>query len=352
MRKNALLNLVKQTMLLWCFWVLLRYALGDDVKDVALFVVQNSFYLIAFVIVISINTFYLFPNFYVRKRYVLYVLLSAVLITMTAVIVYHKVFPWGNWYSEFLRMKFESLGSGRPPKSSNARWLPYIAPLVIAYLGNTAFEAMRFARVKENEFIESEKQKLETELKFLKSQVNPHFLFNSLNNIYSLSITDTKKAPDSIMRLSEILRYMVYDSQSKKVPLESEINYIKNYIELMNLKDSRGMNIQMDFEIESSRVQIVPLLFIPFIENAFKHSRIEDLSSGFINIRLKSTISSIEFSVENSIPEIKMCKDKVGGVGLENTRKRLLILYPDQHELKIDYSEERFIIDLKLELNG
>lgn len=202
---------------------------------------------------------------------------------------------------------------------------------------------------KENEFIEAEKEKLKTELKFLKSQVNPHFLFNALNNIYSLSITKSDQTSESIMQLSEMLRYMVYDSRETKVPLKSEINYIENFIELIKLKDSRGLDIKVNLDISHSETLIAPLLFIPFIENAFKHSKIENIENGYVHILLKATKEKVALHVVNSIPKNNFTKDEIGGIGLENTKKRLSLLYPEnQHQLTINTDPNRFEIILKI----
>ncbi len=153
------------------------------------------------------------------------------------------------------------------------------------------------------------------------------------------------------MQLSEILRYMVYDSNEEKVPLKSEINYIENFVDLQLLKDSRGMNVELDLDKTASHLMVAPLLFIPFVENAFKHSKIENLKEGFIKIRLKADSNKVTFHVTNSIPENNFNKDQVGGVGLENTRKRLELLYPDnQYDLKIKQTDKQFEVILNITL--
>jgi len=158
------------------------------------------------------------------------------------------------------------------------------------------------------------------------------------------------KAPGNLMRLSEMLRYMLYDSNDGKVPLQKEIDYLENYISLASLKDSRGLNINVDLDKSQVGLQVAPLLLIPFVENAFKHSKIEDIKNGFINISLKTSNQQIEFSIENSIPNTVFKKDKVGGIGLPNTKKRLELLYPNKHELKISENVNVYSVLLKLDL--
>ncbi len=160
-------------------------------------------------------------------------------------------------------------------------------------------------------------------LKFLKSQINPHFLFNTLNNIYTLSMLKSDQTPDMILKLSNMLRYILYECSDKdKVPIAKEVAYIRNYIDLQLLKDSEIKNIHFEEGIKDN-VAIAPMLLIPFIENSFKHSRIEDTEKGWINIKLSCNRKEIFFSCENSLPAVEYKKDKTGGIGIENARRRL-----------------------------
>jgi len=236
--------------------------------------------------------------------------------------------------------------------NSGIRWFREFIHLLVAFLGSTVIGITRFANKKEKEAIYLQNEKLETELKFLKSQINPHFLFNAMNNIYSLAVIQAPKTPECVMQLSEILRYMVYDSNEAYVSLKNEINYIENFIDLQLLKNSKGMNVQLDLDKSAPNLQIAPLLFIPFVENAFKHSEIESLQDGFIKISLKVFEKEIAFKVINNKPKEEFTKDRVGGVGLTNTKKRLALLYPDnQHSLIINDSDEYFEVNLKIILS-
>jgi len=152
------------------------------------------------------------------------------------------------------------------------------------------------------------------------------------------------------MRLSEMLRYMLYDSNDGTVPLQKEIEYLENYINLASLKDSRGLNIKVDLDKSQPGLMVAPLLFIPFVENAFKHSKIEDLKNGFIDISLKTSHKQIEFIIENSIPNVVFTKDKLGGIGLPNTKQRLDLLYPNKHLLSISDNGKVYSVYLKLDL--
>lgn len=193
-------------------------------------------------------------------------------------------------------------------------------------------------------------QNLRNEMKFLKSQINPHFLFNALNNIYSLSIRNSIKTPDMILKLSAMLRYVLYDSEGKKVPLYKEVDYIKNFIDFQRVKIEGIPNIHVDIERIDGQVMIEPMLLIPFIENAFKYSKIEDTKNGWIKILLSTERGVLKFEIRNSLL-IKNVNGDLGGIGIENTRQRLKMLYPDKHELYVGQKEDEFMVLLKIEIN-
>ena len=203
-------------------------------------------------------------------------------------------------------------------------------------------------RLHENEKLLT-KEKLETELKLLKAQINPHFIFNALNNIYSLTYMQSKKAPESVLKLSEMLRYVFYDCNKDRVPLSAEVQYIKNFIAFQQIKSEFAQNISLKTEINGANLEIAPMLFIPFIENAFKYSRIEENESAFINIKIIHQDSKLHFIIKNSFPENN--KPLPGsGMGIKNVKYRLDIIYPKKYELVINEGGGLFNIDLRLDV--
>lgn len=344
-------RVVWQILLWWAAWVLVSFFLTNGIDNPTRFLNASLGSFIGICIVIGINMELLLPRLYFRRKTALFIVAGVLLIGTSAWLIYGDVLPW----SEVFNQRGGRSGK-RPPlpdkmrKSFNGiRWLGRSMPFIIAFLGSTLVEIARFANQKEKEAIRSEKEKLETEVKFLKSQINPHFLFNALNNIYTLAVIKAPQTPESVMQLSEILRYMVYDSNEERVKLEDEVNYIENYVNLKLLKDSKGMDVTLNLDKTAPGLLVAPLLFIPFVENAFKHSKIEDRGSGFIRIQLDVRGKLIEFSVENSLPDHHFTKDQVGGVGLDNIRKRLQLLYPGNlHHLLINQSSDRFTIHLSL----
>ena len=189
-------------------------------------------------------------------------------------------------------------------------------------------------------------ERINAELAFLRSQVSPHFLFNSLNNIYSLSYKKSDKAPDAILKLSELTRYMLYEKQDI-ILLEKEWQYILNFISLQELRYESPLDVNVEMVGDIHTTYIAPHLLIPFVENAFKHGNVQDKESPLI-IRLAVNENEIIFEVKNKIAFQQ--KDKDGGIGLENVRRRLELLYPAAHELIIKRQNDTFDIFLKIKL--
>jgi two-component system, LytTR family, sensor kinase len=192
---------------------------------------------------------------------------------------------------------------------------------------------------------ELEKEQAVTELAYLKSQINPHFLFNTLNDIYALTYQQAKEAPEAVLKLSALLRYMLRESNDKYAPIEKEIDYIKNVIELYEIGQKGHAYINFELDGVITKQKIAPLILINFVENAFKHGIVNDPLTPIV-IRLKINESSLSFSVTNS--KNNDYKDSVGGIGLRNVERRLALLYPNQHNLIVNNENDTFTIKLSL----
>ncbi|MBC8111801.1 MAG: histidine kinase [Verrucomicrobia bacterium] len=191
---------------------------------------------------------------------------------------------------------------------------------------------------------------LESELNFLKSQVNPHFLFNTLNNIYALCLLNSPYAATMVGRLSDMMRYMIYDCNADRVSLQKEIEYLTNYMDLHKLKSDKELNVQLVIEGNPEKVKIVPLLLINFLENSFKHGDIHFNREGYIYINICVEMNIVTFLIHNSFrrkPRFPVTKESIG---LANVKQRLNLLYPNQHSLKIVSNDTIFEVELKLVL--
>ena len=201
----------------------------------------------------------------------------------------------------------------------------------------------------EKERKELEKEKLNSELAFLKNQISPHFFFNTLNNIYSLIGIDTEEAQQSVHKLSKLMRYLLYESEQGESTLSDEIAFMKNYIDLMKLRLSHKVKLSVSLPENITDLRIPPLLFIPFVENAFKHG-ISYREPSFIDLKMIVEGNQISFLARNSLGTGNQPADKqYSGIGLENVKKRLKLLFPDSHQLKIEQTQNEFNVTLKLE---
>jgi len=193
-------------------------------------------------------------------------------------------------------------------------------------------------------------QKKSNELAMLKHQLNPHFLFNTLNNLYSLTITKSEKAPKIIGKLSDILDYVLYRSSDKFVPLQKEVKLIENYLVLEKVR--YGNRVEINFEKKiNSELKIAPLLLLTFVENAFKHGVSQELDKATINILIKTNNNSIDFYVQNTKPKQETNNEikSTNGIGIKNVEKQLKLLYDNDYNLKLENAQSFFKVNLNLE---
>jgi len=197
-----------------------------------------------------------------------------------------------------------------------------------------------------------EQKNLKIELEMLRSRINPHFLFNTLNNIDALIRKDPERASEVLIKLSQEMRYMLYDSNADKVSLALEVEFIKDYITLQKLRFKNPDVIELALEGNFENIMLPPMLFIPFIENAFKYCNKIDVEKAIV-IRLSVKDNELIFRSTNYYdPELKASNIKTGGIGLEVVEKRLDLLYPDKHDFKINKQDCQFEVFLKIKLDG
>ena len=230
--------------------------------------------------------------------------------------------------------------------------LTYLVTLVIVFISLSVtllFEKER----KKNELAYYEREKKEMELFALKNQIDSHFLFNTLNNIYGLALKKSDLTPRGILLLSEILSFVIYETKNDYYPLNKEIQLINNYIELEKMRYSDSFNIDFVTNDISEDSFITPLILFTFLENSFKHGVSKTIHNPWVKIRLKSGVSEIFFEIENSVPENPENSRQDGnkGIGLENIRRRLALLYPQMHKLVTRSNDNSFYAGLTLYKN-
>jgi two-component system LytT family sensor kinase len=353
MRKNAPTYL---HLFLWLLYALLLFLLLIRSFSMADTLAKGSVMLLMHVALFYLNSEVLIPQL-IRNRKIIYYVL-AVLFILLAMYVF---FRWFNRFftpediQEMIRQRGLGMRNPRVPKIPNpgnllrTRIILEIFALFLVLIVSTAYALSRYSRSREKEESERKSEQMKSEMTFLKSQINPHFLFNALNNIYSLSLTGSKEAPDMILKLSHMLRYMIYECNETRVSLDKEWEYIQHFIDFQRLKSSEELNIQMDYINQKENTLIVPMLLIPFIENAFKHSNVENAKNGWVRINLNNQPDSLTFMVENSIPEKRIEKDKVGGIGLKNVKRRLELAYPNRYQLILNETQSFYSVNLHIQ---
>ena len=296
------------------------------------------------IVLFYINYFYLVPKLLLKKGTGYYIMVCLLLIAVSMLVINYGLAPKPQFVPEF---------QGNRPPPINERAIHFLFAMMNL---SAPFFVSSFLRVylewRKNEDLRKkvENEKVNSELQFLKTQLNPHFLFNSLNTIYSLSVKKSSGTPDAIISLSEMMRYMLYEADKDKVPLSKELEYIKNYVQLQKLRLSDSANVTLKISGEEKGKDIAPLLFISFIENAFKYGT-DYTGKTFVDISFVIGQNTIKFSIKNIIGAYRK-QEANSGVGLENTRNRLQLLYPGSHDLQIFDIGENYIVNLTLDLQS
>lgn len=279
---------------------------------------------------------YLYLRFFNRRYWWLYVLSGLLLLCIS---IWLKFFIMGTWFPEALEKKHETYGL-------------IIGGSIDFYFISLAYSRISYAIRREREQKERQAQQLATELKFLRSQISPHFLFNVLTNLVSLARKKSDRIEPALIMLADLMRYMLYDTQGKRVALSTEILYLNNYIELQRLRF--GSDVLIDSRIDAGPqgdiCTIEPMLLIPFVENAFKHG-VGTTEQPKIVIHLSTKDGWMQFEVSNTYDEtVSAGKEEHTGLGLNNVRTRLTLLYPKEHTLVIRKENNWFNIVLTLNL--
>ena len=279
------------------------------------------------------NALVLVPRFFYAKKYVLYI--ASVVLSFVVIILLHTtlIIPiiFGR-QTFFLRSLQRNL-----------------VPFLFTVIASAAYEIIYDKFKADATAATLQKENLKTELSFLRSQVSPHFLFNVLNNIVAMVRLKSEELEPTVLKLSSLLQYMLYESSDEKVLLKNEVDCLHDYIDLQKLRFSSQLQLNMQFDVGDGWQSIEPMLLIPFVENAFKHGNVFD-EVPEITIKLLAEENTLHFQVKNKYVALDKAKDKTSGIGLTNVKRRLQLLYPNRHELLIEDKNGFYDVHLKLQL--
>jgi len=294
------------------------------------------------VLAVYLNLYYLMPSFYWRRKYVGYSIGLIMLLFLGGMA--GRFFSWWIW----LPMERAADATSTEPVDFwiLARIAKDAADIIPIVAATVFIRVMRNSFNNERKLRSIEQENFTAEMGLLKAQLNPHFFFNTLNSLYSLTLEKSDKSPDVVLKLAELMRYVLYDASASTVLLKDEIMHLKNYLAIEQMRFAERLELSFLYSGDIDGKFIVPLLLLPFVENAFKHG-IEN-NSGWITIDLKVTGNLLNLKVENSFNPKTVPKNV--GIGLKNVKRRLELTYPQKHELTIEKDNLAFKIDLKINL--
>jgi sensor histidine kinase YesM len=294
--------------------------------------------------------YWLLPDFFLKKRN----RLVTGLVTLAVLIVFYFI-AVGFKYSPVIYNHIMNTSPGSNPGLNIMQRFVIIdqvtsLPIIVGLALLIKLVKRWWQKNKETEQLA--KEKIKAELQLLKAQVHPHFLFNTLNNIYFFTLSGSPKAPEMIKKLSDLLNYILTECKLPLVPLEKEINMIQDYMELEKIRYGEQMQMSVELPGNCNGKMIAPLLLIPFVENSFKHGASKMLTQPIIKLNTRIVENTLLFSITNSKPALNDPSIAKGNLGLKNVRKRLELLYPNEHELTITAEPEVFSVALKIPLSN
>jgi two-component system, LytTR family, sensor kinase len=328
----------------WCFWLLL-YASVNSTNSNSGF----AFWIKVECIIMFIKLpyiywmlYFLVPQFLIKRKYLPFLFLAFLATVVGGTIV------WSIHY--YYVLEFHHFA--KPSSFFSATFFYKVLDLVYVATFPVILKLQQFYQQQEKQNSEIIEQRLNAELELLKNQLQPHFLFNTLNNLYAMVLTNDQQASKAVLHLSSMMSYMLYECNGSSITLEKEIEHLKNYIALEKIRYGKRVTISFECDGNLTSQSIAPLLLFGFVENAFKHGVGEHISEAWIRINCWVKKGGLDFLVENSLGKEQ---DSVanstlkGGIGLQNINKRLQLIYPNRHQLKIEH-RETYLIQLQLDL--
>lgn len=317
-------------------------------------IICNNVFLVLFY---YLNTLLLIPRFLVKEKWFLYILSIVVCLVVflyapkQIALLIAEPEPFNPNNREFIR---NPAFKGKPRFTGYMRRQRPVADpyntvlfLLIFTVGTCISVIQRWLQTEQNRK-ETENEKLNTELSFLKSQVNPHFFFNTLNNIYSLAVVRSEKTAPAVMKLSSIMRYILTETQRDLVPLQNEVDFTNNFIDLQKVRLTDKVTLDFSTEGPTDNLLVAPLLFIPFVENAFKYG-VSTKEASTINIKIRTEGNTIHFSAVNYIVPSENNLTENTGIGINNVKRRLELMYPGKHKLTSFEKDNYYHVYLEIE---
>ena len=296
---------------------------------------------IGFALAVYLNLYLLIPKFLKTKNYIFYTFWLLITLSLSAILIqclFTFFLQTKSFADQFIRM-------------FSTHFFTAAFYVGITSLFKFAKDWLQLQEMTLR-ITQIEREKLEAELNTLKSQLNPHFLFNSLNNIYSLALTNSPKTPEIILKLSDLMRHVLYESRENFIPVKDELNFLTNFIELQKIRLNNKIDIRYTIEGDIPEMKVIPLIFEPFIDNAFKHGLRNPANSPYLYVTIHFEPKTMRFTTENNFNDAHVSQTtKSSGIGLKNIERRLKFLYaPSEYKYEINRTENTFTAILEVEL--
>ncbi|MDT0557465.1 histidine kinase [Ichthyenterobacterium sp. W332] len=334
-------NIIVFNLVLWfvVFWILL-FIFSKTSKPIKIDYIYTAGFIFTLISPVLLNFYILIPKLLKRQRYLLYILGF-----IANIAIWERLHSW--LFRDTLDAIFKDYFFVSYHSNTSITIIFIVVLVVTAFVKLT--EDWIYYNANESKLLRENNQIIESQLLALRSQINPHFLFNSLNVIYSMAIEEKKDIKSAILQLSDILRYIIYDADTKKVPLSKEIELLSNYIEFQKYRTHNINTVRFNTSVDNETFHIYPMLLLPIVENAFKHADFSKLGKT-ITLDFIQNKTDFMFSVSNPISENNSTEtvDFYSGFGLESIKKNLEIVYPNQHLLNITSENTKFKVELKL----
>jgi two-component system, LytTR family, sensor kinase len=318
-------------------WYFLRY---QDYRSTPVALKVTLLKVTDLALMVYLTNYILIPQLLYRKRYFWFVVTFIILILASSI---SKMYLIGQIMDRPDLFSFSN-------SNIKGRFYDNVIPHFFLVIAGAAFKLMMDHSKAQRRLVEMAKEKSEAELNFLKSQINPHFLFNSLNSVYFLIDKKNAEARGALHKFSDMLRYQLYEMNGDRIPVEKEVHYLKDYVDLQKLRKDENYSVTFNCSESVKGFTIEPLLLIPFVENAFKHISHNKESTNFVRLDLNRSNGEFRFQIENSKENAERVTEQPGGIGLNNVKRRLELLYPQRHKLEIENSGSSFKVDLKIKL--
>ena len=337
-------NVFVFNLLLWLSaYFIFLFAFSESEIPQKIDYIYTSCFIITIIIPVLINLYVLVPRLLVKEKYLFFGAFF-----LLNLLVFTHVNKW--FFSSFIDVLFPDYYFVSY-HSNSTLFIIFSVFLVVTTLIRLSENWVRLNKQK-NRLLALENVEIQNQLSSLKAQINPHFLFNSLNVLYSLSLEDKKETSSAILQLSHVLRYVLYETNNQLIPLKKEVDLIQQYLEFQKFRYHDSSNVSFELDLDNDTSEIQPMLLLPLIENSFKHGIKGEVKNTFINIRMTKKEGVFHFYIENNISEGPSITDKeYSGLGLKNIQQNLNLIYPNAHSFDIEKTSDTFAVSLKINLN-